>query len=86
MTSTTMPNSNTPMVALEQPFHSLRMMPHTLENTTLRAIRMQKARVVSTGEDSKKPLPNDQPKNWLYHRPPAMAQKMRLFTHTEPFL
>ena len=61
-----MPSNSTPIVALEQPFHSLRMMPHTLEKTTLRAIKMQKASVVSTGEDTKKPLPNDNPKNWLY--------------------
>lgn len=61
--STKIPTSSTPMVLPEQPFHSFRMMPHTLENTTLRAIRMQKERVVSTGDSVRNPLPNDKPKN-----------------------
>lgn len=61
--STNIPTSSTPMVLPEQPFHSFRMMPHTLENTTLRAIRMQKERVVRTGDSVRNPLPNDKPKN-----------------------
>ena len=66
------------MVFFDTPFHSLRMMPHTLLNTTLRAIRMQKAKVVSVGLSVRKPLPKLRPKNWLYHSNPANAQNNRL--------
>ena len=45
MISTTMPAINTLIVLLEQPFHSLRMMPQTFENTTLSAMRMQNDRI-----------------------------------------
>ena len=72
------------MVFCEQPFHSLRMMPQTLLNTTLRAMRMQKAKVVSVGLSVRKPLPNDSPKNWLYHSKPAKAQKRMLFPQRLP--
>ena len=77
---------STAMVVEEQPFHSLRMMPHTLENTTLSAIRMQKERVISVGDSVRNPLPRLKPKNWLYHRAPARRQKSRLLAHTPPFL
>ena len=82
--STARPMTNTVMVFGEQPFHSFRMMPHTFENTTLSAIRMQKAKVISTGDEVRKPLPSASPKNWLYHNTPARAQKTRLFVHTLP--
>ena len=80
------PTISTVMVFAEQPFHSLRMMPHTLEKVTFSAIRMQKARVISVGDSVRNPFPSDRPKNWLYHRPQAKAQKMRLLSHTLPFL
>ena len=63
MMSTTMPRMSTAMVLGEQPFHSFRMMPHTLENTTLSAMRMQKESVMRVGDSLRKPLPNDSPKN-----------------------
>ena len=44
-----MPMMRTEMVFDEQPFHSLRMMPHTFENTTLRAMSIQNERVMSVG-------------------------------------
>ena len=51
------------MVFGEQPFHSLRMIPQILENTTLRAIRMQNERVVRVADSVRNPLPSDRPKN-----------------------
>ena len=60
---TMMPTINTVMVFLEQPFHSFRMMPHTLENTTFSAIRIQNDRVMRVGDSVRKPFPNDKPKN-----------------------
>ena len=80
----TIPTMRTAIVFFEQPFHSFSMMPHTLENTTLRAIRMQNDRVVSVGDSVRKPLPNDSPKNWLYHKPPARRQNKALLPHTSP--
>ena len=71
---TMMPTINTEMVFFEQPFHSFRMMPHTFENTTLSAIRMQNDRVMRVGDSVRNPLPSDSPKNWLYHKAPAKAQ------------
>ena len=44
-----MPHTRTATVFLETPFHSLRTMPHTLENTTLRLIRMHQLKVIRTG-------------------------------------
>ena len=76
--STMIPSTSTTMVLREQPFHSLRMIPHTLENTTLSAISMQKANVISAGESVRKPFPRLSPKNWLYHKPPAKTQNHRL--------
>ena len=58
-----MPTINTVMVFLEQPFHSFRMMPHTFENTTFSAIRIQNDRVMRVGDSVRKPFPNDKPKN-----------------------
>ena len=70
------------MVLREQPFHSLRMMPHTLENTTLSAIRIQNDNVMRVVDYLRKPLPMLKPKNWLYHKAPAKAQNTTLFIHT----
>ena len=81
-----MPTINTAMVFLEQPFHSFRIMPHTFENTTLSAIRMQKERVMRVGDSVRKPFPNDKPKNWLYHKAPARAQYRMLLPQTSSFL
>ena len=53
-----MPTINTEMVFFEQPFHSFRMMPHTFENTTLSAIRMQNDRVMRVGDSVRNPLPS----------------------------
>ena len=63
MMRTMMPAMRTAMVFWEQPFHSLRIMPQTLENTTLRAMRMQNDSVVSVGLSVRKPLPSERPKN-----------------------
>ena len=63
MINTTKPTINTTMVLGEHPFHSFKMMPHTLENTTLSAIKMQKANVSNTGDSVRKPLPKASPKN-----------------------
>ena len=51
------------IVCLLQPFHSLRMIPHTLEMTTLSAIRMQNESVSSVGDSVRNPLPRESPKN-----------------------
>ena len=51
------------MVLGEHPFHSLRIMPQILENTTLSAISMQNERVVSVADSVRNPFPNDSPKN-----------------------
>ena len=48
--STRIPITNTTIVFDEQPFHSLRMMPQTLEKVTLRAMRMQNASVVRVSD------------------------------------
>ena len=84
--STAIPDTNTTIVLREQPFHSLRIMPHTFENVTFKAIRMQKESVSIALPLSKKLRPSDSPKNWLYHRRPASAQNRRLFPHTLQFL
>ena len=70
------------IVILDTPFHSRRIMPHTFENTTLSAINMQKESVTNCGLSVKKPLPNESPKNWLYHSAPAKNQNNKLFSHT----
>lgn len=74
------------MVLLLQPFHSLSMIPQTLEKVTLSAIRMQNERVIRVGASVRNPLPNDNPKNWLYHNAPARRQNMMLLPHTAFFL
>ena len=84
MSSTTIPVTRMAIVVRSQPFHSLRMMPHTLLKTTFSAMRMQNESVVSTGEEVRKPLPKESPKNWLYHSAPARKQKKRLLPHTFP--
>ena len=71
------------MVFCEQPFHSLRMMPQTLENTTLSAMRMQNDSVSIVPPASKNERPSESPKNWLYHRAPASRQNSRLLPQTE---
>ena len=80
-----MPTMSTEMVFCEQPFHSFKMMPQTLENTTLSAIKMQKESVRRVGDSVRNPLPSDKPKNWLYHKAPANAQNTRLLPHTSVF-
>ena len=80
-----MPATRVAIVLPEQPFHSLRMMPHTLENTTLSAIRMQNERVMSVGDPVRNPFPKARPKNWLYHSAPARRQNRMLLNHTLPF-
>ena len=80
-----MPTMSTAMVFGEHPFHSFRMMPQTLENTTLSAIKIQKESVKRVGDSVRNPLPSDKPKNWLYHKAPANAQNTRLLPHTSVF-
>ena len=84
--SITMPVTSTAIVFCEHPFHSLRIMPHTFENTTFSAMRMQKASVMSVGDSVRNPFPKERAKNWLYHNAPARAQNTRLFPHTSVFL
>ena len=85
-TRTTRPITNTLMVFELQPFHSLRIIPQTLLNTTLRAIKIQNDNVVRASEEVRKPLPIDSPKNWLYQSAPAKRQNRALFAHTSVFL
>ena len=54
------------------------MIPQTFEKVTLRAIRIQNASVSIALPASKKLLPSESPKNWLYHSSPARAQN-RMF-------
>ena len=61
--STSKPMIKIVMVFVEHPFHSLRIMPQILENTTLSAISMQNERVVSVADSVRNPLPKDNPKN-----------------------
>ena len=68
----------------EHPFHSCKMIPHIFEKTTFSAIRIQKERVRSAGEDRRMFLPSESPKNWLYHSPPAKMQNTRLLPHVLP--
>ena len=86
MTSTTIPMVSTIIVFCEQPFHSLRIMPQTLEKTTLSAIRIQNASVSSVGDSARKPLPSARPKNYEYHNAPANRQNNRLLPQTAVFL
>lgn len=83
--STAIPITSTVIVLEEHPFHSLRIIPHTLENTTFNAISMQNESVISVGDSVRKPLPRASPKNWLYQRAPAKRQNNILFAQTEPF-
>ena len=62
-TKTIRPITNTLMVFELQPFHSFRIIPHTLLNTTLSAIRIQNDNVVRASEEVRKPFPIDSPKN-----------------------
>ena len=62
----TIPQTSTATVFLEQPFHSLRIIPQTLLNTTFRAIRIHHENVRSVAESLRKPLPRLSLKNWLY--------------------
>ena len=79
--STSKPTNNTKMVLEEHPFHSFKMIPHTLEKVTLSDMRMHHEKVSNTGEEARKPLPKLNPKNWLYHKIPANAQKSRLLAY-----
>ena len=82
--STASPMTRMVMVLREHPFHSLRIMPQTLEKVTLRAWSMHQLKASSTGASVRKPLPRLRPKNWLYHRSPARQQKMILLPQREP--
>ena len=73
-----MPSMSTVIVVREHPFHSLRIMPHTLEKTTLSAMSMHHEKARSVGDEVRNPLPSESPKNWLYHSTPAKAQNNRL--------
>ena len=50
-----MPMSRTVMVLRLQPFHSFSMMPQTLLNVTFNAMRMQKEKVMSSGDSRRNP-------------------------------
>jgi hypothetical protein len=56
MISTTMPMTSTVMVLCVHPFHSFKIIPHTLLNVTLRAIRIHQEKVISAGDRSEEPF------------------------------
>ena len=61
--STSNPTTNTVMVLEEQPFHSFKMSPHTLEKVTFSDIKIHQEKVSNAGEEVKNPLPKLNPKN-----------------------
>ena len=81
-----MPMRRTVMVLPLQPFHSFNMIPQTLLNVTFNAMRMQKEKVMSSGDSRRNPWPNDKPKNWLYHNAPARRQNRILLPQTDLLL
>lgn len=83
--NTMIPVIRTATVFPEHPFHSLRMMPQTLENVTFNAMSMHQLKVISDSDEVRKPFPRLSPKNWLYQSRPARAQKSRLEAYTLPF-
>ena len=85
MISIPKPTIKTIIVFCVQPFHSLRIIPQTLEKVTLSDIKMHHENVNNTGEDAKNPLPKLKPKNWLYHKTPARAQNKMLFAYRDVF-
>lgn len=74
------PNDKTAIVRREHPFHSFNKMPHTLEKTTFSDINILHEKASSTGDATKKVLPNSNPKNCEYHSNPAKAQKSTLLS------
>ena len=76
--NTKRPTTKTVMVLDEQPFHSFKMIPHTLEKVTFSDIKIHHEKVSNTGDEAKNPLPRLSPKNWLYHKIPAKAQNNKL--------
>lgn len=77
------PMMSTTIVEREHPFHSFKIMPHTFENTTLRAMRIQNDNVYIEESSGIKPFPIARPKNWLYHNMPANAQNIKFEGQTE---
>ena len=57
MISTAIPETNTTIVFLEQPFHSLSIIPQRFANVTFNAIKIQNDKVISVGDSVRKPLP-----------------------------
>ena len=61
--STSNPTTNTVMVLEEQPFHSFKIIPHTLEKVTFSDIKIHQEKVSNAGEEVRNPLPKLNPKN-----------------------
>lgn len=80
--STASPANSVQMVFRPAPFHSFRMMPHTLDAITLSDMSMLHEKAYSVLSCGMKLLPVSSPKNWLYHSTPARAQKRVLFRKT----
>ena len=53
--STSNPTTNMVMVLEEHPFHSFKMIPHTLEKVTFNDIKIHQEKVSNTGDEAKKP-------------------------------
>ena len=78
-----MPMTRNVTAFLPAPFHSFRIIPHTLLKTTFKDIRMLQENAIITLPGSKKLCPIPNPKNWEYQSKPAKAQKRRLLTSTD---
>ena len=65
------------------PFHSFRITPHTLLNTTFSDMSMLHENAIITLSGSKKLCPIPRPKNWEYHNKPAKAQNNVLLIKTD---
>ena len=72
--------TRTVIVFCEHPFHSFNIIPQTLEKVTFNDIKIHQEKVSNTGEDTRKPFPKLNPKNWLYQSTPAKAQNKILLT------
>lgn len=64
------------------PFHSFRIIPHTLLKTTFNDIRTLHEKSIITLSGSKKLCPIPKPKNCEYQSNPAKAQNKILFIKT----
>ena len=80
--STAIPIAKKVTALFPAPFHSFKIMPQTLLNTTLSDISMLHENAIITLPGSKKLCPMPRPKNCEYQSSPANAQNKRLFVNT----